>query len=49
MAELLRIFNRVILFEEVAICWMINTVAQDCWVTTCPFYVPQGVEHGRKV
>jgi len=48
MAELLRIFNRVIFFEEVAICRMINTVAQDCWVAISPFYVPQRAEHGRK-
>jgi len=34
MAELLRIFNRVIFFEEVAVCWMINTVARECWVAT---------------
>jgi len=27
MAELLRIFDRVIFFEEVAVCWMINTGA----------------------
>jgi len=33
MAELLR-SNKVIVFEEVAVCWMINTVARECWVAT---------------
>jgi len=27
-------FNKVVFFEEVAVCWMINTVARECWVST---------------
>jgi len=33
LAECLR-FNKVVFFDEVAVCWMINTVAQQCWVAT---------------
>jgi len=29
IANLIRLF-----FEEVAVCWMINTVAWECWVAT---------------
>jgi len=34
MAELFRLSIGLFIFEEVAVCWMINTVAQECWVAT---------------
>ena len=45
-------FNKVIIFKEVAVCWMINTVAWECWVANVSIVVcsvPQGQPEIKKI